>query len=112
MTGPSPTQRQAAAFSDLARLSVERASREAKIDSDFAKDKSAADRQYQATRTGATKRFDAQVNAIESEITTLRDALQNRYTEQTAAAKTDRDAVTAHAKKRYKVESGGGHHYA
>ena len=105
MTGPSPTQRQAAAFSDLARLSVERASREAKTDSDFAKDKSAADRQYQATRTGATKRLDAQVNSIESEITTLRDALQNRYTEETAAAKTDRDAVIAHAKKRFKVES-------
>ena len=105
MTGPSPTQRQAAAFSDLARLSVERATREAKTDSDYAKDKSAAERQYQATRTGATKRLDAQVSTIEGEITTLRDALQNRYTEATAAAKTDRDAVIAHAKKRYKVES-------
>ncbi len=105
MTGPSPTQRQAAAFADLARLSVERSGREVKTDVDFNKDKAGADRQYQANRTAATKRIEAQVNTIEAEITTLRDSLQNRYTAATAAAKTDRDAVIAHAKKRFKVES-------
>ena len=105
MTGPSPTKRQADALNDLARLSVERSSREAKTDADYAKDKSVADRQYQNIRTTAVRRLEAQVSAIEAEITTLRDSLQNRYTAATAAAKSDRDAKIAHAKKRFKVES-------
>ena len=109
MTGPSPTQRQADAVNDLARLSVERAARETKTEVDFNKDKSTADRQYQATRTAATKRHEARIAAIMTEITTLRDALQNRYTTATATAKTDRDAVIAHAKKRFKVESEAAH---
>ncbi len=105
MTGPSPTQRQADAVNDLARLSVARSAREVKTDADYAKDKSLADRQYQHNRATTTKRIETQVAAIEAEITTLRDSLQNRYTEATTTAKTDRDAKLAHAKKRFKVES-------
>ena len=105
MTGPSPTQRQADAVTALARLAVERSAREVKTDAEFAKDKSLADRQYQHIRTTAGKRIDAEVAAIEAEITTRRDSLQNRYTAATATAKTDRDAVIAHAKRRFKVES-------
>ncbi len=105
MIGPSPTQRQADALNELARLAIERSGRESKTDVDYAKDKSAADRQYQNTRTAAVRRLEAQVGAIEAEITTLRDSLQNRYTAATSEAKSGRDNTIAHAKKRFKVES-------
>lgn len=105
MTGPSPTQRQADAVSDLARLSGERSAREIKTDAEYNKDKALADRQYQAARAASSKRHEAEVGTIEAEITALRDSLQARYTEATTTAKTDRDAKIAHAKKRFKVES-------
>ena len=105
MTGSSPTQRQADAVSDLARLSVERSAREVKTDAEYAKDKALAERQYQAARANAVRRHESEQGTIEAEITARRDSLQERYTTATATAKTDRDAKIAHAKKRYKVES-------
>jgi len=105
MPGPSLIQRQADALKDLASLAVERATRETKTDADFAKAKAVADRQYQATRQAAVKRREATVEAIEGEITALRDSLQARYSKATADAKAERDAKIAHARKRFQVES-------
>ena len=70
MTGPSPTQRQAAAFADLARLSVERSGREVKTDVDFNKDKASADpTSIRTSGPPPPSRFEAQINTIEAEIT-------------------------------------------
>ena len=105
MPGPSLIQRQVDALKDLARLAVERATRETKTEAEFNKDKAAADRQYQAARQGIVRRRDMEVQAIEGEIGTIRTALDQAYQAAVAGAKTDRDQKIAHAKKRYQVES-------
>ena len=71
MPGPSLIQRQVDALKDLARLAVERASRETKTDADFAKDKavwpSASTRRPDQGIVNAVKRL--HVQAIEADIT-------------------------------------------
>ncbi len=105
MPGPSLVQRQVDALKDLARLATDRATREAKIEVDFAKDKALAERQYQSARQGIVKRRDMQVQAIEADITSTRDALDQAYRAAVDGAKVDRDQKIAHAKKRYTVET-------
>jgi DNA segregation ATPase FtsK/SpoIIIE, S-DNA-T family len=105
MPGPSLVQRQVDALKDLARLASERATRETKTDLDFAKDKALAERQYQSARQGIVRRKDMQVQAIESEIGSIRTVLDQTYQAEVAQAKTDRDQKLAHAKKRCQVET-------
>ncbi len=105
MPGPSLVQRQVDALKDLARLALERATRQTKTDADFAKEKAAAERQYQSARQGIVRRRDMQVQAIETDIGTKRQALDTAYQEGVAGAKTDRDQKIAHAKKRHQVET-------
>jgi len=105
MPGPTLVQRQVEALKYLARLASERATRETKLDADFAKNKALADRQYQSTRQGVVRRRDMAVQAIEGEIGSIRTALDQSYQAAVAGAKTDRDQKIAHAKKRFQVES-------
>jgi S-DNA-T family DNA segregation ATPase FtsK/SpoIIIE len=105
MPGPSLIQRQVDALKDLARVAVERATRETKTDADFAKEKALAERQYQSARQGIIRRKDMQVQAIEAEIGTRRTTLDSAYQAAVADAKTERDKTIAHAKKRHQVES-------
>ena len=105
MPGPSLVQRQVEAIKDLTRVAADRATRESKIELEFAKDKAAAERQNQSTRQGIVKRRDLAVQAIESEIGTTRTALDQAYQAAIAGAKTERDQKIAHAKKRFNVET-------
>jgi DNA segregation ATPase FtsK/SpoIIIE, S-DNA-T family len=105
MPGPSLVQRQVDALKDLARVAVERATRETKIELEFAKDKATAERQYQSARQGIVRRRDMQVQAIEGEIGTIRGTLDQAYQASLADAKTERDLKIAHAKKRLQVET-------
>ncbi len=105
MPGPSLVQRQVDALKDLARLAADRATRESKIELDFAKEKALAERQYQSARQGIVRRRDMQVQAIEADISTTRTALDQTYRSEVDGAKTDRDQKIAHAKKRFQVES-------
>ncbi len=105
MPGPSLVQRQADSLKTLARVATERATRETKIELDFAKDKATAERQYQSARQGIVRRRDMQVQAIEGEIGTIRGTLDQAYQKSLAGAKTERDQKIAHAKKRFTVET-------
>jgi DNA segregation ATPase FtsK/SpoIIIE, S-DNA-T family len=105
MPGPSLIQRQVDALKDLARVAVERATRETKTDAEFAKEKALAERQYQSARQGIVRRRDMQVQAIEAEIGTKRTSLDSAYQAAIADAKTNRDKTIAHAKKRHQVET-------
>jgi S-DNA-T family DNA segregation ATPase FtsK/SpoIIIE len=105
MPGPSLVNRQVDALKDLARVATERATRETKIELDFAKEKAAAERLYQSARQGIVRRRDMQVQAIEGEIGTVRTALDQAYQKSLAEAKTERDQKIAHAKKRLQTET-------
>ena len=105
MPGPSLVQRQVDALKELARLAVERATRETKTEAEFAKDKAAAERQYQSARQGIVRRRDMQVQEIEGAIGTTRASLDQAYQAAIASAKTERDQKIAHSKKRFQVES-------
>ena len=105
MPGSSLIQRQVDALKDLARQAADRAARETKIDVDFAKEKAAAERQYQSTRQGVVRRRDLAVQAVEGEIGAIRTGLDQSYQSAIAGAKSDRDQKVSHAKKRFQVES-------
>jgi len=79
MPGPSLVQRQVDVLKDLARLAVDRATRETKAEAEFNKDKAAADRQYQAARQGIVRRRDMEVQAIEGDIGNVRASLASQF---------------------------------